>query len=609
MSDANRPPRPGARSALENPWVLAAVAVALVGLVAWRSTLGMSFQDDGYYAATTLRLAQGARLFVDEMFIQSLGFLGAVPFAKLWTLLFGTTGIVAALRVFYVAVAAVVALALYRLLRPSFGPWASLAAAAAPFLAPAYNLFSVTYDTMAAIGLMLGCVLAFAAVRDTRRVLAAAGGAAAAVAAISYPPLAIAAFVLLVTLAVLGGRQLAGAMAAGAALVVVAFAAWVFATTPVADLVNTYRYVVAGWADMPKSVHGPRIAVDLWELGLALVQSWGAPLWVWFLPAAGIGVWAVLPGSGGPTIARARGFALAALPVALALPVLADWGIRGEGAIWTLGGNYLIALVLFAAPVAFLRFAGGAKARDASTDALEGPHADASERTNARSDARTFLLMAAPVGCAGFLVVVLSSNASIHWASAVVGLAPLAVAIVAVWVEGLADAIGPRAAPGAAALLISVLLVLLFGSSFKDGAPLTLGHTIRTGAYAGITTNEAHAAQVAEIGRLGARWIGPSTTVTAIEMPAAFLMVGGVPVTNSVLLNTGAADAFTVAFFDRRGWPDVVLMPLSRADQPAVETAADPLLARVARDYRSAERSALAGVAVYTKNGAAPAGL
>jgi hypothetical protein len=97
---ARRPPAQGSARAI------AVVAVVLVALAAARSTLGMSFLDDGYYAAATLRLAQGARLFADEMYVQSLGFLAAVPFAKLWTSLFGLGGfVVVALRLFYVALA------------------------------------------------------------------------------------------------------------------------------------------------------------------------------------------------------------------------------------------------------------------------------------------------------------------------------------------------------------------------------------------------------------------------------------------------------------------------------------------------------------------------
>lgn len=563
--------------------MLIAVSIAIVGLAVWRAKFGMSFQDDGYYAMTTIRLAQGARLFVDELFLQSLGFLAAVPFAKLWTSLFGMTGVVLALRLFYVAVAAIAAVIVYRLLRPSFGPWASLAGAAVPLLAPAYGLLSVTYDTMAALGLILGCAFAFAAVRDRRRWLAAAAGVATAFAAVSYPPLAVAAVALLVTLAVRSrDRRLVGAMSLGAAVVVALFAVWLLACTPVADLVTAFRFITGSWPNMPKSVHGARVAVDAWELLVALGQSWGLPLWVWFCPAGLASIVAWCAGRVTPPRARARGIALALLPVALALPVLADWAIMGRtAALWTLGGNYLIAFVLFASPPVF---------------------AGLWRRV---SDRRDLALMALPVGLTGFVMVVLSSNASIHWASAIVGLAPLALAVVVCWIGEIAETAGSAAGAWATTVLLVAMLVLLFGSAFKDGAPLTLSHTIVTGAYAGITTDSGHASEVAELGRLAARWVGPSTTLTVMAMPGAYLVAGGVPVTDAVWLNPGPIDVFTVDYLDHGGrWPDVVLVPLSLAGQSRAAIAADPFLSVVASRYRLVERSAVAGVAVYSRVGA-----
>lgn len=258
----------------------------MLGLVAWRVTFGMSLADDGYYAAATLRLAQGARIFVDEMYVQSLGFLAAVPFAKVWLWLFGTTGIVVALRLFYVAVAAGAAATVYRTLRPSFAPWASLVAAVVPFLAPAYNLFWVSYDTMAALGMVLACLLAFAAVRDDRPWLAVAAGAAAAFASVSYPPLAVVAVVLLVTLAVRGrDRRLTVAALTGMVVVGAAFAVWLLSKTSIAELRFTYD-LVAGRLSVtgPGQSHVTRIFGDLQELWRTLRMNWIVPLWAWYAP-------------------------------------------------------------------------------------------------------------------------------------------------------------------------------------------------------------------------------------------------------------------------------------------------------------------------------------
>lgn len=563
-------------------WPLVAMAAVVVGLVAWRATLGMSFQDDGYYAAGTIRLALGGRLFVDEMLVQSLGFLAAVPFAKLWTTLFGMTGVVVALRLFYVAVATATAVVVYRLLRPSCDPWVSLTAAAVPFLAPAYALFAVTYDTMAAIGMVLACTLAFAAARDSRRSYAAAAGAAAAFAAVSYPPIVLAAIALLVTLAVhTRDRRLVGAMCLGAGAVVGTFAVWLLATTSVAELAVAYRFVVGSWSSMPESIHGPRIAVDLWELGGTLGRTWIVPLWAWFGPAAAISVWTTYDHRRAPHHDRAHGLALALLPLALAVPVLANRAaLANTSALATLGGNYLIAFVAFVLPPMLVSL------------------------RRAESSGRDLARIAVPVGLVGFLAVVVSSNASIQWASAIVGLAPLALAAVVWWGSEIAETLAPAAAAAASAVLVCVLLVLLFGSAFKDDPPMSLRHTLASGAYAGLTTSSAHAAQVAELERLALRWIRPSTTVMAVALPGAYLVSGGVPLTNNVWLNQGAFDRFAVEYLDRAGrWPDIVWVPLRLVDQPASDVAADPLLSAVTTRYTIVERSPIAGIAVYAASG------
>jgi hypothetical protein len=256
--------------------------------------------------------------------------------------------------------------------------------------------------------------------------------------------------------------------------------------------------------------------------------------------------------------------------------MLADAAIHHDGSLWTLSGNYLIAFVLFAAP-AVLR-------RSGRTPSVH----------------RDLLRLAMPTGAAGFLLVVLASNASIHWGSAVVGLAPLAMAVVVCWAGEIGSAIGPRARAGAAGLLVFALLAVLFGSSYKDGAPLTLRYTVTAGTYAGITTNAGHAGQLAEFDRLAKRWVTPTTTVAAVELPGAFLLPGGVPYTDAVYLNTGAAGAFTAAYYDARGrWPDVIWVPLYRVDQAAAISAADPFLSRVFADYRLVERSPATATAVY----------
>ena len=572
---------------VDGRWFLLAAAV-VVGLVAWRATLGMSLSDDGYYAATTVRLAQGARLFVDEMYLQSLGFLAAIPFAKLWLWLFGTTGVVVALRVYYVVVAAIAGALVFRVLDRSFGRTAAFVGAVAVWVAPTYNVLSVSYDTMAALGITLACVFCFAAVRDGRRRYAVVAGAAAAFAAVSHPPFVLPSIALLITFAVFSrDRRLLGAMLLGAVAVAGAFLLWLFATTSLAELRGAYDFVISIFRG---TTTGPaksaRIGTHLQQFLTALSAVWIVPLFVWFAPAAAISAWTAYIGPASER-ARARGVALGMLPVALAVPAFAYWMARGHHlvSLETLGGNLLIAFVVFAVAPMY-------------TSLRQGP-----------SDARRALvLMSLPAALTGFAVVLLSSSADIFWASGIVGLAPLVVAVVVWWAVEVRHALGMRAEMTAVASLLVALLLLLFGYGFKtDGSPLNMPAMITEGAYAGVRVGTGRAAQLAEIERLADKWVGPTTTVTSVGLPGAYLITDGKPLTNVTWLDPGSFDQSTVDYLDRAGrWPDVVFVQLARLNKPTV-VRASPFLAVILSRYTLVERSTVGDVAVFTSSGLKPA--
>jgi hypothetical protein len=576
--EGGRTPGPGSARAV------GVVAVALVLAAAWRATLGMSFMDDGYYAAATLRLAQGAHIFVDEMFLQSLGLLAAVPFAKLWTALFSTAGLVVALRLFYVALASVAGYAIYRALLPSFGRWPSLAAAVAPLLAPAYNLLAVTYDTMAVVGMVLATVWAFAALRDGSRRWAAAAGAAAAFGSISYPPLALAALTLLATFSLLArGRRLVLPMVAGAAAVAVPFLVWLATQATLGDLQVTANYLLsASRATGPLRPEG-RLGPTIAKLWTTLQLGWGVPLWVWFAPSAAIGVTVALPVMRAPARSRVRGYLLASLPLAVALPALASSFIFVGGRfLGTYPGNYLTAFVLMATVPLLVEMRGMGRSR------------------------RDLVVLALPMSVVGMLVVISLSSASLYWGSQIVGLAPLAMAVVACWASAIWESAVPAVGRFAPALLVVALVVLLFGSAFDQPSPLTLRTTIRTGAFAGVTTSAVRAGTLAELERLGSRWVRPGDGVTFVTYPGGYLAVpSGVPLTNATWLDRGPADGAAVVYFDRTGrWPDVVFLPTWVADAaraPGASPSADPLAFELARRYRVAETSPDTGLTVLTR--------
>jgi hypothetical protein len=570
----------------ETPWAVLAVAAVVVGLAAWRATMGFTFMDDGYYAAATLRLTQGARLFADEMFVQSLGFLAVLPFAKLWTLLFGTTGFVVAMRLAYVGLAAAAGVTLYRLLRPSFSPWACLLAASAPFLAPVYNLFWATYDSMALLGLLLACVLAFAAVRDSRRGLAAWAGAFAALAAISYPPVVIAAFALLATLAVRSrDKRMVGAMALGAVPVVAVFAAWLLSTVSVAELRTAVDFAIGAKAASPTGATAMRLPVGTNNFLMTMRLPWlGIPVAAWSLPLLGISVWLAWAGRRGFSH-RGRGVALVLMPLALILPVLANrFAIRHTAFTpATLGSNILITFALFAAPSMVIGL------------------------RHSKSAVHELALMAIPGSLVAAALVMYLTSADVFWGSGLVGLAPLAMAALLWWTGELEARWGEARMTAGALLALAGVLVLLFSYAFKESvAPLAMTARVAEGPYAGVTTTVSSLAQLTELRRLSARWIGPSTTVTVMSVPGVYAAIGGKPLTNVTWLDPGPHDSFTVSYLDSEGaWPDVVLVPLGYVGEPAAVQAADPFLTAVLQRYILVESSPVSGMAVF-RSPAAP---
>ncbi len=193
---------------------------------------------------------------------------------------------------------------------------------------------------------------------------------------------------------------------------------------------------------------------------------------------------------------------------------------------------------------------------------------------------------------------------NIFWASGIVGLAPIVVAVIVWWSIEIADALGPTAQTTAIASLLLALLILLFGYGFKtDGPPLGLPDTVDTGAYAGMKTSTKRATEVDAFMALSEKWVGPTTSVTVVDMPGAYLLTGGLPLTNVVWLDPGPFDEFTVAYLDRTGkWPEVVFVPLLRLDQPPSIIETSPFLSAVLKRYKLAERSLSAGVAVFTSS-------
>jgi hypothetical protein len=247
----------------------------------------------------------------------------------------------------------------------------------------------------------------------------------------------------------------------------------------------------------------------------------------------------------------------------------------------TLGGNYLIAFVLLSLPAILV---GWRRLPD---------------------DLRRLAVLALPPGIVGFTVVSAVTSAGMERASGVVGLAPLAIVCVMWWTSEVQRV---RSAPLRVAAVLTLLLAifaLLFGSSFKDGSPLTLHHTIGSGAYAGVTTGDEKARRVSATEALAARWVRRSTGVLFFGKPAGYLMQRGVMVTNAVWLTVGPGDQATVDYFDRTGrWPDIAFVPsvlLTPSGAVSSRAGADPLLFALVSHYTVAETSDVAGLTVLRR--------
>ena len=93
--------------------LLSATAVLWIFLL-WRVRLGADVGDGTHVVALAMRMAQGDVVLRDEMNLQALGSLVAVPFVWVWLEVVGVGSIVLASRVFYLVLASMAGLVCYR---------------------------------------------------------------------------------------------------------------------------------------------------------------------------------------------------------------------------------------------------------------------------------------------------------------------------------------------------------------------------------------------------------------------------------------------------------------------------------------------------------------
>jgi hypothetical protein len=551
------PAAPSARRpALTRPpaLALAGVVATFVLFAAWRASLGISFVDDAHYAVLSVRLGQGARVFADEMTSQALGFLLAAPFARIWTALFGTAGIVLALRLFYIAVATAVGYVIYRALRPSFGAGVAALAAWLPLLAPPYNIFGVSYNTMAILAFSAAAALGLAAIRDADRTKAAAAGVATTVGVVSYPPLAFGALVFAVTLALVArDRRVILWFLAGAAGLGLLAGVWLLLTASPHDIARALRYSSTVWNASQTPLH--RASALLRRLRLTLTRHWLLPMWV--LAAVACLPW-LRP--------RWRAVLLALVPVLACRQVVPDALAGGQRDLWWgIGTAWLTTSSLGVLPAVVVRIARGM-----------------------RGDVARLLVLTAPMAFLNWAIISLMTRSGWHWALGFAGLAPFVVAVLVAWGSILRKDGGRWVFALGVAAAVCVAAFMLLTISFKDDRPLQLHHRFLHGPLAGIATTDQNAAQIAAFEALGRRWVRKGDRVLVFNAPLVYLLVGGRITTNAVWLSAGPSDRYTVQYFEQHGWPDKALVGRRLLEQPASTDPApnDPLIAVLKRDYR-----------------------
>jgi hypothetical protein len=550
----------------------------LVALAAFRVTFGLAFFDDSHYLASTLRLAQGALPLHDEMSLQCFGFLLGVPFVKAWTAFFGLTGLAIAYRWFFVAVAAVCGWVVYRGLRPTFPPSVAVPAAAVPLLAPPFNDLTVSYNTIALVAFCVATALFFAAMRDGRSALAACAGLAVGIGAASYPPLAAGAAVFVVTATVMAGdRRLVLPMLAGTAVAVLALLGWMVGRVGLGDATLAMSYAHSNVVGLTSP-----LAKLMTVLGVAARSMEDR----WLLPAFVLGAAACVPWRS----RRLRAGILVSLPPAATLIAVVRLAMnQPTGGFGASAPTWLMTFLLIALPALLVASAGGRQ-----------------------QPAMRLAALAAPYSVVSFVLVAMSTSAEWRRGVLVTALAPLAMALVVLWVLVIAQLGGPRFAVVGAGVLITCVLGMLFLAGADDAMPLKLTAMIDHGVYAGVHTLPMRRELVLRVESAGRRWVRPGDRVTFLGGQTAYQLVGGRIYTNAVWLNKGPSDEWAIRYFQRHGGePDVVFVDIAayrRVGGPDKFQRHDPLIRLLASRYRLVEtmvaKPITSGFSVWVHKGA-----
>ncbi|HEX2673634.1 MAG TPA: hypothetical protein VHM25_22300, partial [Polyangiaceae bacterium] len=141
-------------------WIgVAAWLVSVVALVI-RLPFGAGTTDEAFYSAMTYGFVLGNKPYHDELALHQNAAILTLPFFRVYTRLFGTEGILLFNRWLYLAYVGLCSIATFRLARKltdaSAGAWAAAALVSFSY----FNLFTLSYNTLGALGVLMGVLLA-----------------------------------------------------------------------------------------------------------------------------------------------------------------------------------------------------------------------------------------------------------------------------------------------------------------------------------------------------------------------------------------------------------------------------------------------------------------
>jgi hypothetical protein len=513
---------------------LGAAAAALSAIA--RIFFGVDLTDEAFYAAMSWRFAHGAVPFVDESAAQQTAAVLTLPFVKVWSLLFSSSGLVLALRAVYLAFMGGVAVSAYSYLRRVVGgPFALVSAAAVLVYAP-LSLPTLSYNTLGVGLLTAGCFVALATIDDGGTRTGAWAGLLHGLACVAYPTIAapVALFgVLSWWLAGRGRRAWCVWYLGGVAVIGVAAAAGLAAVgfDNVGRMLDSAgRFGLFGGG-----------AYKLVRLFRGAVKLLGADR-PWLLPLTTLAVALYY-------VRRRAGVA-----VLFALPLAA---LSFADLVPSLGQAYFWAGLAFPATIAAIMLW-----RDAT-------------------ECRPLVLgVLVPALACGAVMAYTSSN-DIHQAG--VGLLGSTVVFGALLALAAARVSGkwwPRASALSIAAIVGISALLSYAAPYREAPVAEMTATVSSGPYAGIRTTPTRAAYLARLREDMTRFAPGSTPVLCYDvMPAGYLFSDGPGATPTAWVPSPALYArmgrdLVLEHFERTGVMPAVVV---RNSDEVTYTAGDPL--------------------------------